>query len=79
MSVSAGGAHSAFVDEIGRLFLCGKGKHGQLGLGTYIDEFTPYYVTRIPEKIAQAACGEDHTVVLTRNGEIYTMGSNQRG
>jgi len=27
----------------------------------------------------EAACGEEHTVVLTQNGEIYTMGSNNRG
>jgi|688.fasta_scaffold122082_1 hypothetical protein len=40
---------------------------------------TPYYVTRIPEKVSEAACGEEHTVVLTQNGEIYTMGSNARG
>lgn len=26
--VSAGGAHSGFVDDIGRLFVCGNGKSG---------------------------------------------------
>jgi alpha-tubulin suppressor-like RCC1 family protein len=78
-SISAGGAHTSFVDDIGRLFVCGKGKNGQLGLGTYLDEYTPFYVTRIPDKIVEAACGEEHTIVLTLNGEIYTMGSNTRG
>jgi alpha-tubulin suppressor-like RCC1 family protein len=27
-SISAGGYHSGFVDEIGRLFMCGKNEHG---------------------------------------------------
>jgi alpha-tubulin suppressor-like RCC1 family protein len=27
-SVNCGSDHSAFVDEIGRLFMCGKGEHG---------------------------------------------------
>ena len=79
VSISAGGSHSAFVDEIGRLFMCGRGKQGQLGLGSYLDEHLPYYVTRIPDKVQEAACGLDHTIVLSRNGEIYTMGSNLRG
>lgn len=78
-NISAGGSHSAFVDEIGRLFICGKGQNGQLGHGTFANEMTPYYVTRIPDKVAEAACGDEHTVVLTQNGEIYTMGSNTRG
>lgn len=78
-SVSAGGGHTSFVDDIGRMFVCGKNNQGQLGLGTYINEFTPYYVTRIPDKIVEAACGDEHSVVLTQNGEIYTMGCNNRG
>lgn len=40
---------------------------------------TPYYINKIPEKVQEVACGEDHTIVLTRTGEIYTMGSNTRG
>ena len=40
---------------------------------------TPYYVTRIPDKVSEVACGDEHTIVLTQNGEIYTMGSNSRG
>jgi len=63
--VSAGGEHSSFVDDIGRLFMVGKGTQGQLGLGTSTNEMTPVYITRIPDKIAEAACGEEHTIVLS--------------
>ena len=45
----------------------------------YNDELSPYFVSKIPDKVQEVACGEEHTVVLTRAGEIYTMGSNSRG
>ena len=32
-SINAGSYHSAFIDDIGRLFMCGRGEQGQLGLG----------------------------------------------
>jgi alpha-tubulin suppressor-like RCC1 family protein len=47
---------------------------------SYSDETAPYFVTKIPDKVLDVACGEDHTLVLTKQqGEIYVMGSNQRG
>lgn len=37
-------------------------------------------MAKIPDKVAEVACGEDHTIALTRGqGEVYVMGSNQRG
>lgn len=59
--------------------MCGKGNQGQLGNLSFSDEQTPFFISKIPEKVQEVACGEEHTVVLTRNGEIYTMGSNSRG
>jgi alpha-tubulin suppressor-like RCC1 family protein len=64
--VSAGSAHSALVDEIGRLFMTGRGESGQLGNMSYTDEASPYYVQKIPDKVLEVACGEDHTLVLTK-------------
>jgi alpha-tubulin suppressor-like RCC1 family protein len=77
--VSAGTFHSTFVDDIGRLFVCGRGEKGQLGIGTVNDELVPYYITRIPDKVTETAAGVEHTLVLTQKGEIYAMGSNRKG
>ena len=78
--ISAGAAHSAYIDEIGRLFMTGRGESGQLGNMSNSDEASPYYVQKIPDKVLEVACGEDHTLVLTKKeGEVYVMGSNQRG
>lgn len=40
---------------------------------------TPYYVSRIPDKVAEVACGVDHTIVLSQKGEVFAMGSNRKG
>lgn len=59
--------------------MCGRNEKGQLGLGTFNNESTPYYVTRVPDKVVEVASGDHHSIVLTSNGEVYTMGCNSRG
>jgi alpha-tubulin suppressor-like RCC1 family protein len=59
--------------------MCGRNEKGQLGLGTFSDEYTPYYITRVPDKVTEVAAGDQHSVVLTFSGEVYTMGDNSRG
>ncbi len=56
--------------------MCGKNDSGQLGIGNFSVQVTPYYVQRIPEKIQEIACGEAHTLALTQQGQIYAMGDN---
>lgn len=57
--------------------MCGRGESGQLGNMSYGDEAAPYFVTKIPDKVVDVACGEDHTLALTKqSGEVYVMGSN---
>jgi alpha-tubulin suppressor-like RCC1 family protein len=41
------------------------------------DETAPYFVSKIPDKVSEVACGEEHSIVLTRTGEVYSMGANQ--
>lgn len=77
--IDCGGEHSAFVDDIGRLFTCGRSQHGQLGLGSFADETAPMYVSKVPDKVNQIACGANHTLMLTMKGEVYVMGSNTNG
>jgi alpha-tubulin suppressor-like RCC1 family protein len=42
--INAGGNHSSFIDEIGRLFMCGSGEQGQLGTGQIGNELSPYFI-----------------------------------
>lgn len=36
-------------------------------------------MTRVPDKVIEVAAGDHHSIVLTSNGELYTMGDNSRG
>lgn len=36
-------------------------------------------MSKIPDKVSEVACGEQHTVALTMKGEVYVMGSNTQG
>ena len=74
--IDCGAHHSAFIDDIGRLFTCGRSNAGQLGLGFYDDEPAPIYISKIPDRVNQVSCGKDFTICLTLKGEIYVMGSN---
>ena len=76
---SAGSSHTAFVDDIGRLFMVGNNDKGQLGIGSTNSESRPFYVTRIPDKVVDVACGTEHTLVLTEKGDVFAMGSNSKG
>ena len=40
VSVSAGANHTLAISETGELWSCGRGRHGQLGLGTFEDSTT---------------------------------------
>jgi len=61
------------------MYTCGKGLHGQLGLGALDNQVIPEFVSKIPEPISQIACGEEHTLVLTVGGQVFAMGSNSSG
>ena len=39
----------------------------------------PFFINKIPDKVQEVACGEDHTIVLTKVGEVYSMGANGLG
>ena len=44
VEVSAGGAHSAAITALGRLYTWGKGRYGRLGHGDYDDQLKPKMV-----------------------------------
>ena len=69
-------------DSDGELWMCGRGSFGQLGTGGREDTLTP---TRVPKcrlgraRVKMAACGDDHTLVLTEAGRVWAYGRGQNG
>jgi|JI10StandDraft_1071094.scaffolds.fasta_scaffold116895_6 alpha-tubulin suppressor-like RCC1 family protein len=51
LEISAGKRHSLFLTTKGKVFGCGEGQRGQLGLGNYKNEIYPKELGIIAEEI----------------------------
>ena len=72
--------HSAVLttDPVSNLYVCGVGRGGRLGLG---DEntrfrFVPVDGLLADKKVTQVALGQNHTLAITADGELWTWGLN---
>jgi len=76
--------HTAILtnDPISNLYICGFGPGGRLGTG---DETTSFHYKCIQggglakRRISAVALGQDHTVAVCSQGEVFTWGSNRYG
>ena len=66
------------VSEDGRLFVFVNNDDRQLGR-TIIDKFSGPQEVTFSTRVKSVACRNQHTVVLTENGEVYTSGQGTRG
>jgi alpha-tubulin suppressor-like RCC1 family protein len=81
--LSLGGWHSALLSRDGRLYMCGKGEYGRLGLG---DEkaradLCPVQVpsqepggSPASDEVEQVSAGGSHTLFFTRGGAVCSVG-----
>ncbi|XP_078088699.1 X-linked retinitis pigmentosa GTPase regulator-like isoform X2 [Mustelus asterias] len=80
ISISCGDEHTAFITENGKLYIFGSNNWGQLGLGTKNTINKPTCVKALKsEKVKLAACGRNHTLVCTEQGNLYASGDNSEG
>jgi alpha-tubulin suppressor-like RCC1 family protein len=75
--------HSLLVAGDGSVFSFGSNGHGQLGLGasgTSVNVATPIDSTNLGgRKIIQAAAGVFHSLLLSDDGSVFSMGANSGG
>ena len=80
IQVTMGKAHTVLLSERGRVYVCGRGDRGQLGLGTTENQCSVTLVSSIVNvRISQIAAGEAHTVMMTTLGDVFVCGSNDFG
>lgn len=78
--LSAGSMHSAVITALGTLHVAGSNSYGQLGVGDFTPRLSWTHVADFKRsRIAQVACGEAFTVVLTGDGSVFATGANSCG
>ena len=79
-AVSCGGVHTVIITEDGNLYSFGFNYFGQLGLGDTTERNVPMLVN-VPNgsKVKVVGCGDDHTIIITENGALYSFGRNESG
>ncbi|CAI5772404.1 Hypothetical predicted protein [Podarcis lilfordi] len=78
--ISCGDEHTSVVTENGKLYMFGSNNWGQLGFGTRNTVNKPTCVKALkPEKVKLAACGRNHTLIYTEQGNVYAAGGNSEG
>ncbi|KAL9647319.1 hypothetical protein ABK040_011686 [Willaertia magna] len=81
IQIESGLGHAMILTNFGNMFGIGWNGCGQLALGDLQNRRT-FCKTKLPNinsKVVKIACGSDHTVFLTKEGEIYVCGGNNQG
>ena len=77
---SAGEAHSACLDESGKLYTWGMGTYGRLGTGEESDQLVPVLVSALTKvQMMTVSCGAFHTSAVSLEGEMYVFGGGLYG
>ena len=86
-SISCGTHHTVITGD-GRFlysgipYAWGRGSHGRLGVGHCQNLFAPVCINALYNSsnvVTQVSAGDKHTAFLTKDGEVYTCGSNAFG
>jgi len=76
----AGKFHTVILSEVGRVYVCGAGSCGQLGVNVTEGCTSVTLVSSmISVCVVQVAAGDLHTAMLTTLGDVYVCGSNNFG
>ncbi len=79
-AISGGGIHTAIITEDDNLYSFGDNGNGQLGLGDNTDRNVPILVTALAGlKVKAVSCGNLHTMIITKDGNLYAFGNNFDG
>ena len=75
-----GGEHTMFLSNTGKVYVCGHGYFGQLGLGNNKNIKSPLLVNSLSNKnIIEIQAGWSHSLVLTDDGFVYSSGCGKFG
>ncbi|XP_077337105.1 regulator of chromosome condensation-like [Lithobates pipiens] len=81
VQVSAGDSHTAALTEDGRVFIFGsfRDNNGVIGLLEPMKKSVVPVQVQIDAPVVKIASGNDHLVMLTADGDLYTSGCGEQG
>ncbi|XP_073936908.1 regulator of chromosome condensation isoform X2 [Castor canadensis] len=81
IQVSAGDSHTAALTEDGRVFLWGsfRDNNGVIGLLEPMKKSMVPVQVQLDVPVVKVASGNDHLVMLTADGDLYTLGCGEQG
>ena len=78
--IECGGYHTFCKTLNNEIFCWGKNDYGQLGLENRDNQNTPILCSSLSnEDVIDIKCGNNHTLVLTSNGDVFSCGWNMYG
>jgi alpha-tubulin suppressor-like RCC1 family protein len=78
--IATGFNHTLAVDRAGRLFACGRGRSGQLGLGTFRDGAPFARIAALRGmRVVSAVAGGAHSICITSDGNVWSWGDCRYG
>jgi alpha-tubulin suppressor-like RCC1 family protein len=79
-ALATGAAHSLLLNHRGQVFSFGSNDSGQLGLGDNKYRDVPTLMTSlILDEIIAIASRQDHSLLLNKQGRVYSCGNNGKG
>ncbi|ESO86089.1 hypothetical protein LOTGIDRAFT_204579 [Lottia gigantea] len=83
-SIACGRAHTVILTQDNTVYSLGNNSYGQCGRGIVQDEVYSKssrvnVLTDLPDNIVKVECGSDHTLFLTKTGEVYSCGLGADG
>jgi len=77
--IACGINHTLAIDINGVAYAWGLNSSGQLGDNTTLSRLSPVTIASVITDWAQIAAGENHSIALRSNGDVYGWGSNFSG
>jgi alpha-tubulin suppressor-like RCC1 family protein len=75
--IAAGAHHSLFLSEKGQVWACGDNSFGQLGTMGVSEADDPLPIKAWSGRAIKLAAGDDFSLILDDQGQVYSFGSNQ--
>lgn len=78
--VLAGARHCVAISASGAVFTWGQNNSGELGMDDFRPRTSVHHINHMDGLgVVEAACGDNHTVLLTNSGRTFSFGSDALG